>query len=197
MLAAWMLTAVLAAPPRGLAPAKPNGATGLSAADLKVEHGLLMQRTARRAQPDPQQAVPELVAFRGRITAAELHPLDRHRLLCATDRRLIELHSRLRERIARAARESSSTARRASARDEATAPDPVQPELAGGAGVPATALELIQLIETTVVPESWASNGGPGTITYWRPGMALVIRQTGEVHHQIGGTLGQLRRLQP
>ncbi len=38
-------------------------------------------------------------------------------------------------------------------------------------------------------PESWNVNGGRGTITYWEPGLALVVRQTDDVHEQIGGVL--------
>lgn len=65
-----------------------------------------------------------------------------------------------------------------------------------GAGQPANdaGWELVELIRTTVAPETWDVNGGKGSIYYYRPLHALVIRQTGESHHQIGSTLGQLRR---
>jgi hypothetical protein len=45
------------------------------------------------------------------------------------------------------------------------------------------------LIEDTIAPESWEIRGGRGVIRYWSNGQALVIRQTGEVHEQIGGFL--------
>jgi hypothetical protein len=71
----------------------------------------------------------------------------------------------------------------------------------GGAGfggrpgqVPDHGQELVDLIQTVIRPESWDVNGGPGTIYYWYPGRALVIRQMGDVHGQVGGALDQLRR---
>jgi len=53
--------------------------------------------------------------------------------------------------------------------------------------------ELVQLIESTIAPASWETRGGPGVIKYWAPGHALVIRQTREVHEQIGGAVGAMR----
>ena len=54
--------------------------------------------------------------------------------------------------------------------------------------------ELVELIQQTIAPHTWDVNGGLGSIYYWRPGRAMVIRQTGEVHGQIGGLLDQLNR---
>jgi hypothetical protein len=54
---------------------------------------------------------------------------------------------------------------------------------------------LVDLIQKTISPASWDINGGNGSIYYWRPGRALVIRQTGEVHGQIGDVLEQMGRL--
>ncbi len=69
------------------------------------------------------------------------------------------------------------------------------PALGGGAfRAPDHGEELIELIQSVIRPESWDVNGGLGTIYYWYPGRAMVIRQTDEVHEQIGGLLGQLRR---
>jgi hypothetical protein len=56
------------------------------------------------------------------------------------------------------------------------------------------AQSLINLIETTIAPSTWESNGGGGSIYYYAPLHALVIRQTGEVHRQIGGVLGNLNQ---
>ena len=58
----------------------------------------------------------------------------------------------------------------------------------------AQARRLIDLIQTTIAPETWEVNGGRGTIRYYSPLQVLVVRQTGEVHHQLGGVVGQLRR---
>lgn len=54
--------------------------------------------------------------------------------------------------------------------------------------------ELVELIQTTVAPGSWEIHGGPGTIYYWRPGHALVVSQTQEVHERLADMLDQLQR---
>jgi hypothetical protein len=54
--------------------------------------------------------------------------------------------------------------------------------------------ELVELIQQTIAPQTWDVNGGLGSAYYWRPGRALVIRQTGNVHDQLGGLLEQLGR---
>ncbi len=54
---------------------------------------------------------------------------------------------------------------------------------------------LIQLITSTVAPDTWAENGGPGTIAPFEGNFSLVISQTEEVHQQIEDLLNQLRRL--
>ena len=73
--------------------------------------------------------------------------------------------------------------------------------LAGGAGRRAPnddyGQQLVDLIQKTVAPSTWDVHGGLGVIYYWRPGRALVVRQTGEVHDQMGNTLDQLRRAGP
>jgi hypothetical protein len=56
---------------------------------------------------------------------------------------------------------------------------------------------LVDLIQKTIAPSTWDVNGGLGTIYYWRPGRALVVRQTEEVHDRMGGVLDQLRRAGP
>jgi hypothetical protein len=48
---------------------------------------------------------------------------------------------------------------------------------------------IIDLIQTSVEPESWKKNGGNGTIVFHGPSMSLVIKNTAEVHSMIGGGL--------
>ncbi|MGH7135968.1 MAG: hypothetical protein ACREHD_09525 [Pirellulales bacterium] len=50
------------------------------------------------------------------------------------------------------------------------------------------------MIEATIAPQSWDVNGGPGTIRYWPAWQVLVVRQTGDVHEQIGGAIHGLRK---
>lgn len=70
----------------------------------------------------------------------------------------------------------------------------------GGGGMGGAALadfdSLIDLIETTVSPNSWDSVGGPGSISPFPTNLSLVISQTQEVHEQISDLLEQLRRMQ-
>ncbi len=56
--------------------------------------------------------------------------------------------------------------------------------------------QLIQLIQNTVAPKSWASMGGQGTIDYFPMTMTLVINQTPDIQEQIADLLAALRRLQ-
>ncbi len=54
--------------------------------------------------------------------------------------------------------------------------------------------ELVELIKQTIAPTTWEDVGGNGSIYYWRPGRAVVVRQTDEVHGQIADVLQQLER---
>ncbi len=64
----------------------------------------------------------------------------------------------------------------------------------GGGAVNDHAQELIDLIQRTISPNFWDVSGGPGSMFYYRPLMALVVRATSEVHGDVGGLLGALRR---
>lgn len=64
----------------------------------------------------------------------------------------------------------------------------------GGGTVNDHAQELIDLIQRTITPNFWDVNGGPGSMFYYRPLMALVVRATSEAHGDVGGLLGALRR---
>jgi len=64
----------------------------------------------------------------------------------------------------------------------------------GGGTVSDHSQELIELIQRTIKPDSWDVNGGQGSIFYFRPLMALVVRATSEVHGDVGGLLHALRR---
>jgi hypothetical protein len=54
--------------------------------------------------------------------------------------------------------------------------------------------QLVDLIQSTISPQTWDVNGGPGSIYYWRPQRALVISAPGEVHDAVGDVLEQLNR---
>jgi hypothetical protein len=52
--------------------------------------------------------------------------------------------------------------------------------------------DLLELIEKTIAPGTWASQGGPGRIYYWRNGRAMVVSQTQEAHEELADLIGQL-----
>jgi hypothetical protein len=60
-----------------------------------------------------------------------------------------------------------------------------------------SAAELVELIHGVIAPDSWDVHGGPGTIIYYAPLQALVIRASADVHHKVGGALEALRRAAP
>lgn len=79
------------------------------------------------------------------------------------------------------------------------AQQPPRPGMAAAGANPVAApdagQDLVELIQKTIAPASWDVNGGLGTIYYWPSNHALVVRQTGEVHHEVGQVLEQLERL--
>lgn len=65
-----------------------------------------------------------------------------------------------------------------------------------GGGSQADFDTLIELITTTVDPESWEELGGSGTLSGFPTNLSLVVAQTQEVHERVADLLAQLRRLQ-
>jgi hypothetical protein len=53
--------------------------------------------------------------------------------------------------------------------------------------------DLIDLITETISPTHWNVNGGEGSIMFYRPALALVVRASSEVQNNVGGLLGGLR----
>ena len=60
----------------------------------------------------------------------------------------------------------------------------------GGAIDQRGADELIELITTTIDPDTWEVHGGKGSIFYFSNYRVLVVRQTQDVHAKLGGILG-------
>jgi len=48
---------------------------------------------------------------------------------------------------------------------------------------------LIQMIVTSIDPESWDVRGGPGSVRYYAPKMGIIVKQSAEVHTMIRGGL--------
>jgi general secretion pathway protein D len=65
-----------------------------------------------------------------------------------------------------------------------------------GGGAQADFDSLIELITTTVKPQTWDEVGGPGSVSEFANNLSLVISQTEDVHEEIVDLLEQLRRNQ-
>lgn len=74
-------------------------------------------------------------------------------------------------------------------------PSGIAPGSMGGAAL-ADFDTLIELIQQTIAPDSWADAGGSGAVESFPTNLSLVISQTQDVHDQITDLLEQLRRLQ-
>lgn len=64
----------------------------------------------------------------------------------------------------------------------------------GPAANRASAEALMEIITSTIKPESWEENGGKGVIRYFQLGHGMVIRATADVHGELGDLVGQLRK---
>ena len=141
-----------------------------------------MRESARRTQPDPFEVVPRLLTLLEDVDRVEgVASAERARMQRVLQVRLVEMQDRL-------ARDLRRSSRGRGPRSGAS------PSSFAGPADQAQARRLIDLIQKTVAPESWEVNGGRGTISYYSPQQVLVVRQTGEVHHALGGILEQLRR---
>ncbi len=65
-----------------------------------------------------------------------------------------------------------------------------------GGGVQADFDPLIELITSTIEPDSWQDVGGPGSISGFDTNLSLVVSQRQDIHERIADLLEQLRRLQ-
>ncbi len=65
-----------------------------------------------------------------------------------------------------------------------------------GGGSIANFSQLMNLVQTTIEPDSWEALGGVGTMAPYPQNLSLVISTTSDVHDQIADLLESLRRLQ-
>jgi hypothetical protein len=174
----WVLTAVLVGPgieseahtaadPAAQSQSQSSFATSREARDAVIR---VLRESNRARGRDATETTPSVVTVYKQVNLSnQLAPMERRRLQAQLRTRLDELHDVLHRRVVRAA-------------------------ASGSGGVNGQAQELINLIQTTIAPDTWAVNGGRGTIAFYPPLNVLVVRQTAEAHQQLGDTLGQLRR---
>jgi len=186
--------AVVDQPILGLARCHFESATGstasLTRSGLRDRFLELMKTTARNHRPlaDPAAVVPALVRLD--------EDLRRTRTLSFSERRRkhLAIRGRLTDILPRLQRKQREFTRVRSRR-RPTIPGKF---LAGPADERAAgeraAGELISLIQDTIAPDSWDVRSGKGTIRYYPNFHVLVVRNTAEVHRQIGGTLKQIKK---
>ena len=156
----------------------------LSADQWRDEYQATLLATTERAKPRPEEAVPRLVSLYVSLEHAEALPRGERTRMRQT------LQSRLVKQLEELLREQ----RKHELAQQRTAKRVGSDSQAGGGATAFAAQQLINLIVTTIAPDSWKQNGGKGSISFYARNPALVIRQTGEVH---GETAELLRALRP
>jgi hypothetical protein len=147
-------------------------------------------------QSDDQLSRSQRQYFSQRVRIRLMQLSDQITLRVARQRRLAKAGKAAGGESTRAKADSMETSERATGgrRDDYLSPL-AEPARGGGAmRMPDHGEQLVELIQTVIRPETWDVNGGTGSIYYWYPGRALVIRQMDEVHEEIADVLGQLRR---
>ncbi len=166
--------------------------------DVRAAYHHAMRQTNPWDPPSLDRSVSNLIAVAEAVTelpglsAAEAAGMRR-----AMKTRLERIRDRLireeRRRTADSRREARFQPRVDSVRTPAQ-PGNEKALPGGGAMTAARAQQLIDVITTTIAPESWEDNGGRGRIRFYSPLNVLVIRASGDVHGEIGGALDQLRK---
>ncbi len=168
-----------------------------------------LRRWARPTNKQADQAAREfLLLYRELQQDDRLAQTPREQLRMKVRRRLLALQRQIKIRMA--VKQRLAKAKRPESVDAAVHGSAVlaqQGGFGGPAGMRAAGMggntgganddygqQLVDLIQRTIVPASWDVNGGPGSIYYWRPGRALVVRQTQQTHEDLAGVLQQLRR---
>lgn len=196
MISIILLTSALAAPP-AVAEISPSrfGEVNrpLTLEDVREAYLSALQKSARRANPEPADVVPALTRVYNDLETVEgLSHAERSRMQSSVEARLKQLRDKLIRELLRNKKIADRKKRR-SPRSKTKKPVDEKAEMLAGGGANAQAIKLIDLIQNTIAPESWQAAGGRGSIYYFDLLKVLVVRQTGEVHHQLGGVLEQLR----
>src|SRR5262249_33738113 len=111
--------------------------------EARAEVSRVLRESNRAQGRDPTDTAPCVVAVYRQLGASEKLPLaERRRLQSQLRARLAELEQVVRRRESRAGGSHSG-------------------------GVVGNAQDLINLIQTTIEPDSWEINGGKGTIFYF------------------------------
>ena len=166
-----------------------EGAERAAATEMRRSLRQALSQPFPAAAADIQRQARDFIALYRRTAQSRLSTSERGRWQTRLRSRLIGL----RKAIAREL-ENNPFSSRPTAPDHSTgaanASEPRSASRGGNGGaLRSNAQDLIDLIQNTIAPDSWDVNGGRGTIVYWEPGFALVVRQTDDVHEEIGGVL--------
>lgn len=210
------LASVAAVKTRSAEPVAASPRTGVELRDAVRE---ALRRWARPSDQQAEQAAVEFLGLYDELVKDDkLATSQREYFRTKVRSRLLDLSEQISKRIAREKRLAKND-NKADVQDAAPAsvglPEGKGQPLAQNVAVPGFAAgfgqsgfgrqigpggdygpQLVELIQRTIAPMSWDVNGGPGSIYYWQPGHAIVVRQTGEVHDGIGNLLQQLQRAQ-
>jgi len=155
--------------------------SALTREKLRELYRELLTKTSRRENPSPYEYTESLVALHRAIWGCErMSHSERRRLHTSVEGRLKQFLVLLKRDVRRMPKDKGST----SVRDTKSFNGPAEIR---------NAMQLINLIQTTIDPDSWDVNGGKGSIQFYSPLNVLVIRNTAEIHGNVGGTLDQLR----
>ncbi len=180
-----------------LVAAEPSGALPQGTSSwIQAEVRRLVAACRGNKHPPEQLIRRMLTAYTQVASVSELTPTRRQELQNILARRMLEQARRMVRQLKRGKRpfgRSASLVGVSYRGGEVAVPARSAP--GGGAVLEQDqARQLIELIQRTICPDSWAVNGGRGTIYYFAPAHALVVRQRGEIHRELQGLLRQLRR---
>ena len=197
MSALWIAALALMAPPasgadNGIDSSRAEKPAAIAAqaltaeptpAQLRSEMSSRLRTAAEVARSDDAAAARRLLTLHDEIVADDRLPLDdRTRYLRIVRYRLTGLQKSIARSI------TDSDGRSKASRGAASFVSAKGGR--GGAAVRDSGQELVDLIQTTIAPDSWDVNGGPGSIVYYQPLRVIVVRQTDRVHELLGGAVG-------
>lgn len=181
-----------------------------SGAELREAVRAALRRWAKPSDEDAQKAACQFLILYDELGKDDqLAGSQREYFRCKVRSRLLDLSQQISKRIAREKRLAENQAKDRPASVELPpgkggllAQQVAVPNIAAGFGQSGFGQrtapggdygpQLVELIQRTIAPMSWDVNGGPGSIYYWYPGRALVVRQMDAGHDDIGNLLRQL-----
>jgi Na+-transporting methylmalonyl-CoA/oxaloacetate decarboxylase gamma subunit len=173
-------------------------------------HAALRRESSTRGL-DQEQAIRDLAALYTTMEKAKgIDPAERTELCGLIRGRLSSTADRIGKRLAKQSKGRAESAQPAHAVQRAGGgkgsgeklsasgssaryAGGTHPGAGGGQQVVDHGLELVELIQHTIAPSTWDVNGGNGTIVYFAPRQALVVRQTAEVHGDLLDVIRNLR----